>query len=139
MKIKTINPFLTISIIFYLISLTQNAFYVNNENENYGYLVLIFGLYAVFGGGAGLSWLANILIVFSWGFHKKRVSIYFSISALIFGISFLFFDQIVMGTNNKYGNITDYGLGYYLWILSFFTMLIGNIFDYKNNVLQHGV
>jgi len=118
---------LTISVIFFLISLTQNAFYVNNESGYHGYLALIFGFFDFFDGGAGISWLANIMIIFSWGFHQKRVSLYFSLAALILGISFLSFDKILMGTNNNYGQITGYDLGYYFWILSFLTMVIVNL------------
>ncbi|WP_179334997.1 hypothetical protein [Winogradskyella costae] len=129
MKIKNLNSFYYTSLILYLISLTQNAFYINNENENQGYLILIFGFYAIF--GAGVSWLANILILFSWLFRHKKSSIYFSLSALILGISFLFFDKVVMGTNNKYEIITGYDIGYYCWILSFLVMFIGNILNYK--------
>jgi|GEM_PF-5151182 len=36
-----------------------------------------------------------------------------------------------MGTNNNYGKITGYDLGYYLWILSFLVMFIGNLLNYK--------
>jgi hypothetical protein len=131
MKIKKLDVFFAISIVLYLFSLTQNAFYVNNEEEYSGYLILILGLYAFLGGGAGLSWLANIMILFSWATYKKKVSIYFSLSALILGVSFLFFDKIIMGTNDKYGSITNYDIGYYCWILSFLTILIGNIVNHK--------
>ena len=82
MKIKKIDIFFTISIILYLFSLTQNAFYVNNEEEYSGYLILILGLYAFLGGGAGISWLANIMILFSWATYKKKISIYFIFSAI---------------------------------------------------------
>ncbi|QXP78681.1 MULTISPECIES: hypothetical protein [Winogradskyella] len=129
MKIKKENLLYYASVILYLISLTQNAFLLNNEDGHYGYLALIFGFYAVF--DTGISWLANFLIIFSWLFRHKRTSLYYSLSALILGISFLFIDEIVMGTNNKYGKITGYGIGYYLWISSFLIMTIRNIFNYK--------
>ncbi len=136
MKIKNENLFYYPSVILYLISLTQNAFLINNEGGHFGYLVLIFGFYAVF--DTGISWLANFLIIFSWLFRHKKASLYCSLSALILGISFLFIDKIVMGTNNKYGKITGYDIGYYLWILSFAVMTIGNILNNKkrfaNNV-----
>ncbi|EPR71738.1 hypothetical protein ADIWIN_3185 [Winogradskyella psychrotolerans RS-3] len=41
-----------------------------------------------------------------------------------------------MGTNNKYGKITDYDIGYYLWILSFLMMTIRNILNYKKTICQ---
>ncbi len=122
--------FLTISIIFFLVSLTQKAFCVNNDCEYYGFLALIYGFFGFFDGGAGITWLANPIILVSWITFNKKKSIYFNLAAFILGISFLFFEQILMGTNNKYGQITNYELGYYLWLLSFLTMLIGNIFDY---------
>ena len=136
MKIKRENLLYYSSVIIYLISLTQNAFQLNNEDEHYGYLSLIFGFYAVF--DTGICWLANFLIIFSWLFRDKKTSLYYSLSALILGISFLFVDEIVMGTNNKYGKITGYDIGYYLWISSFLIMTIRNILNYKkrfaNNV-----
>lgn len=129
MKIKNKNLLYYASVVLYIISLTQNAYILNQEQEQYGYLVLIFGFYAVF--DSGISWLANILIIFSWLFRHKKTSLYFSLSALILGLSFLLIDKVVMGTNNIYGNITGYGIGYYLWVSSFLVMTIQNIMTYN--------
>jgi len=137
MKINNESLFYYASVILYLISLTQNSFMLNNEEGHYGYLALIFGFYAVF--DTGISWLANFLIIFSWLFRHKKASLYFSLSALILGVSFLLIDEIVMGTNNKYGKITGYDIGYYFWILSFLVMTIGNILNYKKRVANKDV
>lgn len=130
-KNKHNSLFLIISIVLFLLSLTQNAFYVNDKEEYYGFLVLIYGFFGVFDFGSGVSWLANVLILISWGLNQKRISLYLSLCALTLGLSFLAFDEILMGTNDKYGKITQYDLGYYLWILSFLIMAIGNLFNYK--------
>jgi|GEM_PF-5458895 len=76
MKIKNINIFYYGSVVLYLISLTQNAFLINDENGYYGFLSLIFGFYAVF--GSEISWLANFFIIYSWLFRHKKTSLYFS-------------------------------------------------------------
>lgn len=114
----------------YIISLTQNCLFIENEEQSYyGFSLLIFGFYAVF--DSGFSWLANILIVLSWGLRHKKYSIYISLLALVLAISFLFCKEIVMGTNNTYGTITGYDVGYYLWALSFLAMLIAGILKHR--------
>ncbi|WP_296318724.1 hypothetical protein [Winogradskyella sp.] len=118
------------SIVLYIISLTQNCLFIENEEQSYyGFSLLIFGFYAVF--DSGFSWLANILIVLSWGLRHKKYSIYISLLALVLAISFLFCKEIVMGTNNTYGTITGYDVGYYLWALSFLAMLIAGILKHR--------
>jgi len=124
--------FLIASGVFYLISLTQNCFHINSEGDYPGYSVLFYGFLGSFNGGVGITWWANIMIVMAWLYFQKRISLYLSFAALALGISFLFFKKIFVGFGpEKYGQITDYDLGYYLWIISFLIMTIGNILDLK--------
>lgn len=129
MKRTNSNIFYYCSVILFVISLTQNAFFTDKNNTCVGYLALIFGFYVVF--DTGISWIANLCIILSWAYRHKKISIYFSLLALILGISFLFIDKITTGTNNIYRKITGYGLGYYLWTLSFVCMFYRNLLNYK--------
>ncbi|RCW92006.1 hypothetical protein [Winogradskyella arenosi] len=134
MTIKPTTPYYYASIILYGMALTQNAFLLNNEDGQYGYLTLIFGFYAVL--DTGISWLANVLILLSWAYRDRKAALYFSVIALGLGISFLAVDNIVMGTHNQYGKITGYDTGYYLWVLSFLVMTIGQIVNYKKQLIN---
>ena len=129
MKSKNSNLLYYSSVILFIISLTQNAFFIDNKDGCVGYMALIFGFYVVL--DTGISWVANLFIILSWAYRNKKASKYFSFLALVFGISFLFIDKIIIGTNNIYSKITGYGLGYYLWVLSFLLMFIRSLLNYE--------
>lgn len=89
------------------------------------------GFFGIFIGGACLTWLANPLLIVSWITFKKKKKISFLLSsiALLIGLSFLMFDEIIINEGGYYGQITGYRLGYWLWICSMITILIGNIYN----------
>jgi len=132
MKINS-NYFLIISLILFLISLSQRAYCTNNDcgDLGMGLAILFSGIFGVFLGGACFTWIANPLLLLAWiTFIKyKKISFFFSLMAVTIGISFLMFDEIIVNEAGHYGKITGYELGYYLWILSMVTILIGNIYN----------
>ncbi|NRA92462.1 MAG: hypothetical protein HRU26_07205 [Psychroserpens sp.] len=130
MKFNKSHIYYYISVLLFLISLTQNAFFLDHEDGQQGYVILILGFYAVF--DTGISWLANFLIIFSWIFRNKKASFYYSLSALVLGISFVFVDEVIKGTYNAYEKVTGYDIGYYLWLLSFLVMTAGSFIRFKN-------
>ena len=116
----------------FAISLSQKTYCTNNNcGENWSGLSIV--LSGIFNGGAVICWIANPLILISWLKHKKpKISLIFSSLALIFGISFLFFNEIIINEGGFYGEITEYKTGYYLWNFSFVIMILGNILNLKN-------
>ncbi|EIJ37922.1 hypothetical protein JoomaDRAFT_0896 [Galbibacter orientalis DSM 19592] len=135
MKLKSRNTLILISILIFIIACSQRIYCTNgNCGENWsGLAVLISGIFGVFIGGACITWLANPLIFISWlTYRKTKFSLIMSILAFSFGISFLFFDEIIINEAGHYGEITGYEIGFYLWNLSFIIMIIRNIISLKN-------
>lgn len=126
------KPFLIISILLYLISLTQDAFYVDNINHdawsNSLVLLLVGWIGAIMGGYAALTWFANPLIFFSWLFFLKnvRVSFCLSLCSFILSISFLFFDNVITSEAPTFSKITSYEIGYWIWLLSILLIFLGS-------------
>ncbi|QDA58850.1 hypothetical protein [Hymenobacter jejuensis] len=124
------------SILFYLIALTQDAFYIDRVDYNAWSsslgLLLIGWLGILLGSGAALTWLANPLLIFSWImlFNDKRTAIVASSIASLFAITFLLFDKVITSEAPTYSNITHYRLGYWLWLTSCITMMAGSIIIY---------
>ena len=119
-----------ISILFYIISLTQEGFCtVTNCGGNWNGLALV-ALGAI--GGilsiAGMVWYANPLLWAAWWFLKKDVkkAFYFSIAATLASLSFMLFDEIADQKPGKLSYITEYRLGYWLWVASIICTLIGS-------------
>lgn len=141
---------LLISISFFLLSLTQPAFYIGRSDpdgwSNSLGLVLI-GWSGALGGGAGLAWVANPLIFVSWfrTFKRARSSVTLSLLALAFSASFLLFKGIVSDEAGNYSVITERKAGYWLWLISIASFAIGRSVVYffedtltrkSNNVTQ---
>jgi hypothetical protein len=134
MKIQLDNiakVFLLISIIVFILSLTQNTYCTSSSNssdELPGWFALLIGIIGVCFGGACLSWLANPFILVSWIIVKNvKYSFIFSLLAAISSGSFLLFNKVIVDEAGNYAEITNYKIGYWLWLSSMIIMLIGNI------------
>jgi hypothetical protein len=143
MKIQIDNiakVFLLISIIVFILSLTQNTYCTSSSDfcdDSPGWLVLLIGIIGVFVGGACLSWLANPFILVSWIIFKDiKYSFIFSLLAVISSGSFLLFNQVIVDEAGNYAEITSYKIGYWLWFSSMIIMLIGNIVRLLPKVLN---
>ena len=101
-------------------------------------MVFLLGWFAVLTGGAGISWIANPLLLISWFFLKKKlkVSLFLSLFATLFALSFLLFDTILANEAGHYQQIISRKAGYWLWLLSSVSMLGGTFILFlkqKNN------
>lgn len=124
---------LGVSILLYVISLTQECYYVDKMNydawSNSFVLLLIGWIGMIMGGAAALSWLANPFIFLSWLFilKKIKISVFFSIISFLFAFSFLFFDKVITSEAPTFSKITDYKMGYWIWLISIFIFAIGSL------------
>lgn len=88
---------------------------------------LAFGWLGVFTGGAGITWLANPLLVISWIFleRQKKAAWLLALMAFIISSSFLTFPIIIEDEAGHFGNITKVSSGYWLWLASCCTTFLG--------------
>jgi hypothetical protein len=125
---------ISISALLLLLSLTQNAYYVTGMEESagsLGLLAFLLGWMDVF--GAGISWLANPILLFSWlllGAGNFKASLIAGIAAVVFSLSFMLFDEIIANEGGGKSEILAYGTGYWLWLSSCGINLIGNLILY---------
>lgn len=118
-----------ISIGLFAVALTQNGYYIDRPNRNawapaWGELAV--GWISVFSGT--VAWLGNPLLFASWValFNKAlRAAGLFAAVALGFMLSFLLNRTIIDSEAPSYARITGYGLGYWLWLSSAATVVIG--------------
>jgi hypothetical protein len=132
LKIKKEKLFLCLSIGIYIVSLTQKSYCtVGGICEFFsGFLNLIFGWFGVFKLHIpAFPWLANPLLFFSWLFYERmpKRSFVLSVISLLLMLSFLFVNEIMVNDGSIYSIINFYGLGYWLWVLSSFIMVLGNL------------
>jgi len=78
-----------------------------------------------------ISWYANILFLMSLFIKRKRIGIILLIGSLILGCLFHGCPYIVINEAGEHSDIVSLQIGYYIWILSFFILLIGRILRYK--------
>jgi hypothetical protein len=79
--------------------------------------------------GASFTWLANPLLCLSWTLLKAnpRGAIGASLMATALSMSFLLFNEVISDEAGHYSPITQYKLGYWLWVMSCLTMLTGSL------------
>ncbi|MCD6543640.1 MAG: hypothetical protein J7K34_03950 [Flavobacteriaceae bacterium] len=117
------------SIVFYIVALTQKGFCTTAGQCAIGIMDLLVGWMGVLMlHPPAMVWLANPTLFAAWVFTKKnqRTSFILSVISLLIMLSFLLFDEIIVNESGASSKITAYGLGYWLWVLSAFIMVIGN-------------
>lgn len=119
---------LLLSITLYVSSLTQKC-YCTTSTCGDSIAVVIVGIFGLFAGGAALSWLANPLLYGAWISLRKneKLSLALSVLALLFAMSFLFFDTVLDDEAGNYKEIVSYQAGYWLWASSALIMAVGNL------------
>lgn len=128
--------FLIVSMVLFGLSLTQKA-YCTQTNCADSIMVLILGWGALLGGAAGFCWLANPLLVACWlSFGKKpKVAMFLASGSFLLAFFFLLVNQVVADEGGNSRTITERKAGYWLWLASHFTMLLGTyIAMYKVNL-----
>jgi uncharacterized membrane protein YhaH (DUF805 family) len=145
-QLKINNPkifLLTISLIVYVISLTQTAISSNELEDKTlsGIACLVMGGLAILGGGIleWIIWLANPLYFLSIVllFNSNKMAKIFSSLATIIALSFTAWKEILVSESGRNGRIDSLDLGYWLWILSLTILTIGIFYISKNTVKQH--
>lgn len=79
--------------------------------------------------GATFVWLANPVMFLSLVFIRvnNRAALLFSVLSILLMLSFLLFDRVLDNEAGHYNKIVTYKSGYWLWVLSSFTVLSGAI------------
>ncbi len=127
---EPVNRFYIItSIILFVFSLPLVAFSVGNEGV-YSFMALLLGpLGMIVLDGASFSWLANPCILVAWISARAKLSnsaMYASSFALIFGLMFLLFNEIVANEAGTSGTISKIQAGYWFWLISIVLIFIGS-------------
>ena len=136
MEDKKLNKIILLSsIILFVLSLTQKCFCTTTQCSD-SVMVFLLGWAALFSGAAGLSWLANPLLIAAWLLLRKnlKVSMFMSVFAFLLSLFFLLIDSVVDNENGGSHQVIAYKPGYWLWLLSSTCMLFGTfILMLKNN------
>lgn len=122
---------LAISLGLLIISFTQDCYCTEGRCAE-SLAIFFSGALGFFMSWAGLSWLANPFLVTSWIAFSKNPgsSLITSLLASLLALSFLFFKEIMDNEGGYASSIISYKLGYWLWLSSCLTMLIGNVIRY---------
>lgn len=118
------------SIGLYGICLICDGFYIDGPNPtawSLGFGELIAGWFAAIDGVK--AWYANPLLLVAWITFRSRSPAVSSICTLIAlwdMASFQSVHKIVVSEAPTYAQITGYGVGYWIWILSAVALLAGN-------------
>lgn len=118
----------------YALSLTQQAYCITGSCGNHWRGISIVALGAI--GGiislAGLTWYANPLIWAAWSQvnKKPKQALIFSLIATLISASFLLAGSISDVQPNVTSYITGYRIGYWLWLGSMVTTLVGSAIVY---------
>lgn len=128
---------LVLSLISFITSLTQPAFYIDRADpdawaDSLGLLLL--GWMSLLGGGLipFIIWMANPMYVFSIVYALKRKSdaIAFAASATVLALIFSQLDTIITSESGAHSAITERALGFKLWFLSFVILTLGLFVNY---------
>ena len=123
------------SIVLFVLSLTQKCFCTTTQCSD-SVMVFLLGWAALFSGAAGLSWLANPLLIAAWLLLKKnlKISMFMSVLAFLLSLFFLLIDSVVDNENGGSHQVIAYKPGYWLWVMSSTCMLLGTfILMLRNN------
>ncbi|MVN77164.1 hypothetical protein GO988_12585 [Hymenobacter sp. HMF4947] len=125
------------SIFLFAFSLTQNAYYTTADSRGgagtQSLSLLLIGWLGIFAGQfSAIAWLANPLLLIAWVllFDKPIFALVASALVLFFMLSFLTFDKVVVNEAGGLAEITHYGIGYWLWVASDASLIIGNGYSF---------
>ncbi|AZB09009.1 hypothetical protein EG344_09335 [Chryseobacterium sp. G0162] len=124
---KKTNLILLICLILYLTSLPFTAVYAKGHDMS-GLACALLGWAEMDGGG--IAWLANpLLFIGAFFLLLKQIKISAVLSLIAFGLTFCYLSvgEITVNEAGHKFPITGYGPGYFLWVASCFSLLIGNI------------
>jgi hypothetical protein len=130
-RVKWLNALTLVSVVTFLLTLTQPAFYQNRPAEPVTHAVwlLASGWLGVFIGY--FEWIANPLIFYSWICARRKhilEAMLTSIASAVLILSFLHrqtMDWPGMATDT-HPDIQGYALGYWLWLASALVMVLAS-------------
>jgi len=131
MKTPSPRALLLASILIYCICLTQPGFYVDREEPVFGSGtgLLLIGWFAI-GSGAGFAWLANPVLFLAWRFvwsGERMASLVAAVVALLLMLAFPMVGWVITSAVGTLYEVTRYGLGYWLWLVSAVLVLLSAI------------
>jgi hypothetical protein len=128
---------LIISISLYLAALTQECYCTSMACGGHwsGLSILCLGAIGGIMSIAGLTWYANPLLWAAWSLLKKqpKKAVVFSSLATITAAGFMLFTEITDITPGRTAYITEYRIGYWLWLASTVTMAAGSMLVFITN------
>ena len=128
------------SLMFYILSLTQDAFVVNDMNVEKIFSsleILVMGTFAFLGGGLleQLIWNANPLYLLTIVFFlmDKPLAVKTGMGALILAALFLTWNEILVAESGRTAQISSLEWGYWLWLGSIASLCIGVLLYFYRN------
>ncbi len=127
MRKKTIqNITLGISMLLFLISLSQNIVKTARGSEPSAILALLLGWVCP------LIWMANPILISSWISFKKQPknAIIGSFLSSLISLSFLGYKEIMINEAGHTDKIVSLLYGYWLWLFSSIVLFIGGLISF---------
>jgi hypothetical protein len=125
---------LILSVALYVAALTQECYCTSMACGGHwsGFFILAMGAIGGIMSLAGLTWYANPLLWVAWSQLNKspKKALAFSVAATALASGFLLFTQITDITPGRSAYITEYRLGYWLWLASAATVTVGSLLVY---------
>jgi len=130
-----------LSLISFLVSLTQPAFFIDRPEDpnawsNSLFLLLLGWMSALGGAGdAFYIWLANPLYITAiiLVLRKRKSGIYYSFISTILAFIFLLLPRITTSESGSTSAITGRGLGFWLWFSAFIILSAGLTVEFIKN------
>lgn len=110
-----VKPFiLAISIALFLLALINPSYCTKSVCVDNSIMPFLLGWFALLSGSAGISWIANPLILIAWILliKNKKSTWIFSLLASIACLSFLLFNSILVNEAGHFETILKIGIGY---------------------------
>jgi hypothetical protein len=132
-KIKNLKILLLLlGVSLFITSLFLLPFTIEDQNPKpwpVGLWCFLLG-WLTLGTGAGFSWLANPFLILSWFLFRRnfKASLWLSLTAMIFCVSFLFCDEVETNEAGLARRITGIGAGYYVWLSSIAVTFASTVF-----------
>ncbi|HTL27841.1 MAG TPA: hypothetical protein VL282_01410 [Tepidisphaeraceae bacterium] len=123
--------FVGASVLLFIVSLTQIGFYTEGGDEPSAprcFGLLLVGWLALF--ERIFAWLANPALIATWVLlftRRPRSGAICAIVSLALSLSFLLHRHITLSESGNVSRIVGYGPGYWLWVSSIATVLIGSV------------